>query len=40
MYAAGISERLKLYAPIPGKTVEVQITNPVFIDPKNERLKN
>ena len=31
---------LKLYAPIPGKTVEVQITNPVFVDPKNERLKN
>jgi len=29
---------LSLYAPMPNKTIEVEITNPVFIDPKNERL--
>ena len=28
----------KVYAPMPNKTVEVEITNPVFIDPSNERL--
>ena len=27
-----------IYAPMPDKTVEVQISNPVFIDPSNERL--
>jgi len=29
---------LSLYAPMPNKTIEVEITNPVFIDPSNERL--
>ena len=28
----------KLLAPMPNKTVEVEISNPVFIDPSNERL--
>ena len=28
----------KIFAPMPGKTVEVEISNPVFIDPTNERL--
>ena len=28
----------KVYAPMPNKTIEVEITNPVFIDPSNERL--
>ena len=28
----------KLFAPMPHKTIKVKITNPVFIDPKNERL--
>jgi sarcosine oxidase subunit alpha len=28
----------KLYAPMPNKIVEVEITSPVFIDPSNERL--
>jgi len=23
---------------MPNKTIEVEITNPVFVDPKNERL--
>jgi len=30
---------LSIFAPMPNKTVEVEITNPVFIDPLNERLK-
>jgi sarcosine oxidase subunit alpha len=35
----GIKKKgLSLYAPMPNKTIEVEITNPVFIDPKNERL--
>ena len=35
----GIKKKgLSLYAPMPNKTIEVKITNPVFIDPKNERL--
>jgi len=29
---------LTMYAPMPNKTIEVEITNPVFIDPSNERL--
>ena len=28
----------KIYAPMPNKTIEVEICNPVFIDPSNERL--
>ena len=28
----------KLFAPHLNKTIEVEITNPVFIDPSNERL--
>ena len=28
----------KLLAPMPNKTIEVEITDPVFIDPSNERL--
>ena len=28
----------KLLAPMPNKTIEVEITSPVFIDPSNERL--
>ena len=28
----------KLLAPMPNKTIEVEITNPVFVDPSNERL--
>ena len=27
-----------IFAPMPDKTVEVEISNPVFIDPTNERL--
>ena len=27
-----------IYAPLPNKNIEVQISNPVFIDPLNERL--
>ena len=29
-----------LYAPMENKTVEVIISNPVFIDPKGERINN
>ncbi len=29
---------LSIFAPMPNKTIEVEITNPVFIDPSNERL--
>ena len=29
----------KLYAPMPDKVVPVTVTNPVFFDPENERLK-
>ena len=28
----------KLLAPMPDKTIEVEITDPVFIDPSNKRL--
>ena len=28
----------ELFAPMPHKTIKVKITNPVFVDPKNERL--
>ena len=28
----------KLYAPMSNKTVEVEISNPVFIDPSNKRI--
>ena len=28
----------KLLVPMPDKTIEVEITDPVFIDPSNERL--
>ena len=28
----------KLFAPMPNKIIKVEITNPVFIDPNNERL--
>ncbi|PPR48873.1 MAG: hypothetical protein CFH14_01198, partial [Alphaproteobacteria bacterium MarineAlpha5_Bin4] len=28
-----------IYAPLPNKNIEVQISNPVFIDPLNERLR-
>ena len=28
----------KIYAPMPNETIEVEICNPVFIDPSNERL--
>ena len=35
----GINKKgYKLLAPMPNKTIEVEITNPVFIDPSNERL--
>ena len=35
----GINKKgYKLMAPMPNKTIEVEITNPVFIDPSNERL--
>ena len=35
----GVSKKgLELFAPQLNKTIKVQITNPVFIDPKNERL--
>jgi len=35
----GINKKgTKLIAPMLNKSVEVEITNPVFIDPKNERL--
>ena len=35
----GINKKgLKLLAPMPKKTINVEITNPVFIDPSNERL--
>ena len=35
----GIKKKgLTIYAPMPNKTIEVEITNPVFIDPSNERL--
>ena len=27
-----------IFAPMPNKTIEVEISNPVFIDPNNERL--
>ena len=27
-----------IYAPMPNETVEVTISDPVFIDPSNERL--
>ena len=27
-----------IFAPMPNKTIEVQISNPIFIDPKNARL--
>jgi sarcosine oxidase subunit alpha len=29
---------LTIFAPMLNKTIEVEITNPVFIDPSNERL--
>ena len=29
---------LSIFAPMPNKTIEAEITNPVFIDPSNERL--
>ena len=29
---------LSVFAPMPNKTIEAEITNPVFIDPSNERL--
>ena len=35
----GINKKgYKLLAPMPNKTIEVEITSPVFIDPSNERL--
>jgi sarcosine oxidase subunit alpha len=35
----GIKKKgLTIYAPMPNKTIEAEITNPVFIDPSNERL--
>ena len=35
----GIKKKgLTIYAPMPNKAIEVEITNPVFIDPSNERL--
>ncbi|SVD14111.1 uncharacterized protein METZ01_LOCUS366965, partial [marine metagenome] len=35
----GIKKKgLTIYAPMPNKTIEVEITNSVFIDPSNERL--
>ena len=27
-----------LFAPMPNKTIEVEVTDPVFIDPLNERI--
>ena len=27
-----------IFAPMPNKTIEVEISNPIFIDPKNTRL--
>ena len=36
----GIKKKgLTIFAPMPNKTIEVEITNPVFIDPSNERLR-
>tara|TARA_B100000700_G_scaffold261104_1_gene296911 strand:+ start:383 stop:3322 length:2940 start_codon:yes stop_codon:yes gene_type:complete len=35
----GLNKKGKtIFAPMPDKTVEVEISNPVFIDPSNERL--
>jgi sarcosine oxidase subunit alpha len=35
----GIKKKgLLIFAPMPNKIIEVEITNPVFIDPSNERL--
>ena len=35
----GIKKKgLSIFAPMPNKIIEVEITNPVFIDPSNERL--
>ena len=31
-------KNLSVFAPMPNKTIEGKITNPVFIDPSNERL--
>ena len=28
----------KIYVPMPNKTIEATITDPIFIDPANERL--
>jgi sarcosine oxidase subunit alpha len=39
MVKDGINKKgTKLIVPMLNKSVEVEITNPVFIDPKNERL--
>jgi len=36
----GINKKgYKLLAPMPNKTIEVEITSPVFIDPSSERLR-
>ena len=29
---------LSIFVPMPNKIIEAEITNPVFIDPSNERL--
>ena len=31
-------KELSIFAPMPNKIIEAEITNPVFIDPSNERL--
>ena len=37
----GIKKKgLKIFAPLPNKIIEAEITNPVFIDPLNERLNS
>ena len=30
---------LKIYAPMQNKTIEVEITSPIFIDPSNKKLE-
>ena len=37
----GIKKKgLTIFVPMPNKTIEVEITNPVFIDPSNEKLSS
>ena len=37
----GIKKKgMKIFAPMPNKNVQVEITNPVFVDPNNDRLRS